>query len=141
MSNVATAVRTASEEVLRADADFIAAHSPSSVRLYPLTSPMPPRFPYGLILIDVVGDDTECAAGSEVTVTLELFAREATHVESAARVEAMAGAAREALTDQLTLDGHVIDEWQFNADREVSDPDPLTAHRSMSITYWTTATA
>lgn len=141
MSSVATAIRSAAEAVLRADAGYVAASNPSNVRLYPLASPMPPIFPYGLMLPGVVGDDTECAEGSEVTLTLELFAREATHAASVAKVEAMAGAARKALTKQLTLIGHVVDDWQFEGDRPVSDPDPLTAHRSMSITYWTTATA
>lgn len=139
--NIATTLRTAAEADLRADAATVAAFSPSAVRLYPLAAPMPPIFPYGLMLTDVVGDDTECGEGSEVTLTLELFAREATHAESAAKVEAMAGAARKALTKTLMLTGHVVDDWEFQFDRVVSDPDVLTAHRSVSITYLTSATA
>lgn len=139
--NIATALRTAAEAALRADAGVIAAFSPSNVRLYPLAAPMPPIFPYGLMLTDVIGDDIECGEASEVTLTLELFAREATHAESAAKVEALAGAVRKALTRKLTLTDHVVDEWQFEADRRISDPDPLTAHRSVSITYLTSASA
>lgn len=138
---IATALRSAAETALRADAGVIAAFDPSNVRLYPLAAPMPPIFPYGLLLTDVIGDDTECGEASEVTLTLELFAREATHGESAAKVEAMAGAARKALTRKLSLTGHVVDDWQFEADRPVSDPDVLTAHRSVSITYLTSASA
>lgn len=138
---IATALRRAAETALRADAGVIAAFTPSNVRLYALAAPMPPTFPYGLMLTDVFGDDTECGAGSEVTLTLELFAREATHATSAEKVEAMAGAVRKALTRKLSLTGHVVDDWLFEADRRISDPDPLTAHRSVSITYLTSASA
>lgn len=139
--NIATALRAAAEAVLRDDAGTVTAFSPSNVRLYPLAAPMPPTFPYGLMLTDVVGDDTECGEGSEVTLTLELFAREATYAESAEKVEGMAAASRKALTRQLTLTGHVVDDWEFQFDRPVSDPDVLTAHRSVSITYLTSASA
>lgn len=139
--NIATALRTAAEAALRADTATVGAFAPSKIRLYPLAAPMPPTFPYGLMLTDVAGDDTECGEGSEVTLTLELFAREATHAESAQKVEGMAAAARKALTRQLTLAGHVVDDWEFQFDRTVSDPDVLTAHRSVSITYLTSASA
>jgi hypothetical protein len=139
--NIATALRTAAEAVLRSDAATVTAFSPSNVRLYPLAPPMPPTFPYGLMLTDVAGDDTECGQGSEVTLTLELFARADTYAESAAQVEAIAAAARRALTAPLALTGHVVDDWDFQFDRAVSDPDVLTAHRSVAITYLTSASA
>jgi len=137
--NIATAVRVAVDAALRAGT--AAAYAPSAVRLYDLAPPMEPIFPYTLIRVEVIGDDTECAEGAEVNVTLEIFAREATFSESVAKVEAIAGDARKALTKRLPLDGHVMDDWQFEADRPISDPDVLTAHRSLSITYLTTASA
>lgn len=137
--NIATAVRVAVDAALRAGT--AAAFAPSAVRLYNLAPPMEPIFPYVLIRVEVIGDDTECAEGAEVNVTLEIFAREATFSESVAKVEAIAGDARKALTKKLPLDGHVMDDWLFEGDRPISDPDVLTAHRSLSITYLTTASA
>ena len=139
--NIATALRMAAEAILRDDVATVTAFSPSNVRLYPLASPMPPTFPYGLMVTDVAGDDTECGEGSEVTLTLELFAREDTYAESVAKVEAIAAAVRRALTAPLALTGHVVDDWFFQFDRAVSDPDVLTAHRSVAITYLTSASA
>lgn len=137
--NIATAVRVAVDAALRAGT--VAAFSPSVVRLYDLAPPMEPIFPYALIRVEVIGDDTECAEGAEVNVTLEIFAREATFSESVAKVEAIAGDSRKTLTKKLALDGHVMDDWLFEGDRPISDPDVLTAHRSLSITYLTTASA
>lgn len=139
--NIATAVRTAADAALRADAAVIAAFAPSSVRLYALAAPLPPIFPYALIRPEVIGDDTECGAGSEVFLSLEIFARDETYAESVDKVEAIADAVRTALNRKLTLQGHVMDEWQFEADRPISDPDVLTAHRSVSFTYLTSASA
>jgi len=139
--NIATAIRTAAETALRADPATVTAFGTSAVRLYPLTTPNPPVFPYIRMLVQVIGDDTECGEGSEVNLTLEIFAREGSYEDSAETVEAIAGAARKALTRQLPLTGHVMDDWLFEGDRPVSDPDVLTAHRSVSITYLTSASA
>jgi len=139
--NIATAVRTAADETLRADAATIAAFGASAVRLYPLTTPNPPVFPYIRMLVQVIGDDGVCGEENEVNLTLEIFAREGSYEDSVETVEAIAGAARKALTRQLPLTGHVMDDWRFEGDRPVSDPDVLTAHRSVSINYLTSATA
>ena len=139
--NIATAIRTAAETALRDDAATVTAFGASAVRLYPLTTPNPPVFPYIRMLVQVIGDDTECGEGSEVNLTLEIFAREGSYEDSAETVEAIAGTARKALTRQLPLTGHVMDDWLFEGDRPVSDPDVLTAHRSVSITYLTSASA
>lgn len=141
MTAIATAMRTAVDAALRADTGVVAAFAPSAVRLHDLAPPMEPRFPYVLIRVEVIGDDTECADGAEVGVTLEVFAREGTLALSVAKVEAIAGAARKALTRQLPLTGHVVDDWLFEGDRPISDPDVLTAHRSLSLSYLTTASA
>lgn len=139
--NIATAIRTAADGALRADADTITAFAGQPLRIYALASPTPPKFPYIRMLVDVIGDDTECVQGAEVTLTLEIFARSETHEASALTVEAIAGAARAALVRQLPLTGHVVDDWLFEGDRPISDPDVLTAHRSVSITYLTSASA
>lgn len=141
MSSIATAVRTAVDAALRADADVIAAFGPSNVRLYPLAAPTGPTFPFAIYRVEVVGDDTECSDGAEVTVTVDVFARSATYEESVAKAEAIAHAVRKALTRSLTLTGHVIDDWTFEFDRPVGDPDVLTEHRALAITYLTTAEA
>lgn len=139
--NIATAVRLAVESQLRNDAATVAAFAPGNVRIYPLAPPLPATFPYIHMAVQVIGDDTECAEGSEAVLTLEIFARDATYEASAERVETIAGAARRALVRELMLDGHVMDNWLFEGDRPISDPDVLTAHRSLSITYLTTASA
>ncbi len=139
--SVATAVRKAAEAAARADMATIAAFAPSSVRLYAKLPPENPTYPHVILRADVVGDDTECGEASEVTLTADVYAKEAIVNDGAERVEAISNALRRALTAKLTLTGHVIDDWQFEDDREVGDPDPLIAHRSLSITYLTSASA
>ncbi|MNU34500.1 hypothetical protein D3C71_230830 [compost metagenome] len=139
--NIATAIRTAADTALRADAATVAAFGSSAVRLYPLTTPNPPVFPYIRMLVQVIGDYGTCGEENEVNLTLEIFAREGSYEESVDTVEAIAGAARKALTRELPMTGHVMDDWRFEGDRPVSDLDVLTAHRSVSITYLTSASA
>lgn len=139
--SIAAAVRTALDAALRADAGVVAAFAPSSVRLYPLSPPTNPTFPYLLYRTEIIGDDTECAAGAEVTVILDPYARETTYVASVAKAEVIADAARKALTRRLVLTGHQVDDWIFEYDRQIGDPDQLTEHRSLAVTYQTSATA
>ena len=141
MSSIATAMRTAVDAALRADAGVVVAFNPSNVRLYPLAPPTNPTFPYVLYRTEIIGDDTECADGAEVTVTLDVYAREGTYALSVAKAEAIAHAVRKALTKQLTVTGHAVDDWIFEFDRQLGDPDPTTEHRSLAISYLTTATA
>lgn len=141
MSSIATAVRTAVDAALRADTGVVAAFAPAAVRLYPMTPPTNPTFPYLIYRTEVVGDDTECAAGAEVTVILDPYAREATYAASVAKAEAIADAARKALTRELSLSGHQVDDFLFQYDRQIGDPDQLTEHRSLAVTYQTSATA
>jgi hypothetical protein len=139
--NIATAVRNAVDDRLRNDARVIAAFGPSKVRLDPLAPPTNPTFPYALYRVEVVGDDTECAEGSETTVMIDVYAREATYALSVDKAEAIAGAARKALTSRLALTDHQVDDWLFEFDRPITDPDLLTEHRSLALTYQTSATA
>jgi len=141
MSSIATVTRTAVDSVLRADAGVIAAFAPAAVRLYPMSPPTNPVFPYILYRIEVIGDDTECADGAEVTVVLETYARESTCAASVAKAEGVSHAARKALTRRLELTDHQIDDWTFQYDRQIGDPDNLTEHRSMAVSYLTSATA
>ena len=142
MSSIATAMRTTVEATLRADAGVVAAFAPSNVRLYPLAAPANPAFPYVIFRTEIIGDDTECASGAEVTVTLDVYARDdATYDASVAKAEGIAHAIREALTTQLQPTGHTVDDWTFDFDRPLGDPDPLVEHRALAISYLTTASA
>ena len=53
----------------------------------------------------------------------------------------IAGAIRTTLTKQLTLVGHVMDDWLFEDIQHLTDPSDLVAHSIVRFTYWTTATA
>lgn len=141
MTHIATALRSATDATMRASASVAAAFAPSNVRLYPLAPPVNPTFPYVIYRVEIVGDDTECAEGAEAYLILDVYAREDTYLESVAKAEAIAGAARSALVTDLTLDGHKVDEWEFEGDRPVSDPDVLTEHRNVRFRYLTSATA
>jgi hypothetical protein len=139
--SIATALRTAADAVARANAGVVAAFSPSNVRLYPLAPPTNPTFPYVLMRVEVVGDDTECADGAEAYLILDVFARETTYAASATKGEAIAGALRKALNVHLTVAGHKVDDWAFESDRPVDEPDVLTHHRNVRLRYLTTADA
>lgn len=141
MTSIATAMRNAIDAKLRADAGVVAAFDPSGVRLYPLVAPTNPTFPYVIYRCEIIGDDTECAPGAEVALTLDVYARQNTYAASVAKAEAIADAVRKAMTARLTLVGHQIDDWIFDADRPLSDPDLLTEHRVVQLTYMTSATA
>lgn len=141
MSSIVTAMRAAVDAALRADAGLVAAFAPSNVRLYPLAPPTNPTFPYILYRIETIGDDTECAGGDSVTVSLDVYAREATYVGSAAKAEAIGGAVRKTLNLRLTLSGHTVDDWTFDFDRPLGDPDMLTEHRALQLTFLTSTTA
>lgn len=141
MTHIATALRTSAEATARASALIIAAFAPSNVRLYPLAAPTNPTFPYVVFQVEVIGDDTECAEGSEAYLIGEVYARETTYAASVAKAEAIAGALRKVWTAKLALTDHVVDEWEFESDRPIGDPDILTEHRNVRIRYLTTATA
>lgn len=141
MTHIATALRTSTDATMRASAGVVAAFAPSNVRLYPLAAPTNPIFPYGVYRVEIVGDDTECAEGAEAYLILDIYAREATYLASVVKAEGIAGAARTTLVRALPLDGHKVDDYEFESDRPVSDPDILTEHRNVRIRYLTSATA
>lgn len=141
MTAVVTAMREAIETALRGDAGVVAAFGAAQVRLYPLAAPANPALPHVVFRIEAVGDDTDCADGAEVVTTLNVYAREETLAQSVARAEAIAHALRRALVGPLTLSGHVVDDWTFDFDRPIDDPDVLTEHRVVQVTHLTTATA
>jgi hypothetical protein len=141
VSDITTALRVSAEAAARASALVVAAFAPSNVRLYPLAAPTNPTFPYVVFRVEVIGDDTECAEGAEAYLLADVYARSGTYLESVQKAEAIAGALRKVWTAPLTLDGHVIDEWEFEGDRPIGDPDVLTEHRNLRFRYLTTATA
>lgn len=142
MSDPSIAVQNAIEAALRASAAVASAFAPSNVRLYTMLPSMEPVFPHILIGDDqVIGDDTECASSSEVAVNVHVYAREDTPANSRLKAKAIAGAVRTALTRELSLDGHVCDDWIYDDTQHLTDPDRLTAHSVVRLTYWTTATA
>lgn len=142
MTDPSLAVQTAIETALRASGAVQGAFAPSNVRIYDMAPPIDAPFPHILIGDDdIIGDDTECGSSSEVAVTVHVYAREATPSQSRAKVKLIAGAVRTALTRQLTLEGHVCDDWIYDDTQHMTDPDRLTAHSVVRLTYWTTATA
>ena len=142
MSDPSLAIQNAIEAALRASPAISGAFSPSNVRLYPLSPPTPPIVPHILIGDDqVMGEDTECGAGSEIAVTVHVYARETTQADSRTKAKTIAGAIRTTLTKQLTLVGHVMDDWLFEDIQHLTDPSDLVAHSIVRFTYWTTATA
>ena len=142
MTDPSLAIQNAIETALRASGAVQAAFAPSNVRVYDMSPPLDAPFPHILIGDDqIIGDDTECASSSEVAVTVHVYAREGTSSQSRAKVKQIAGAVRTALTRQLTLEGHVCDDWIYDDTQHMTDLDRLTAHSVVRLTYWTTATA
>lgn len=141
MSDPSEAIQNAIEATLRADAAVKATFG-GTTRLYTLTAPVGSPFPYILIGEDqVIGDDIECGPASEVAVTVHVYAREGTPAASRLKAKAVAGAVRKALTAQLTLVGHVMIDWTFESTRHLTDPDGLTAHSVLNLSYETAPSA
>lgn len=142
MTDPSLAIQNAIEAALRTSGAVQGAFAPSNVRVYDMSPPLDAPFPHILIGDDqIIGDDTECASSSEVAVTVHVYAREGTPSQSRAKAKQIAGAVRIALTRQLTLEGHVCDDWIYDDTQHMTDPDRLTAHSVVRLTYWTTATA
>jgi hypothetical protein len=141
MSDPSVAIQNAIEAALRASVP-VKTEFGGTTRLYTLSAPVGATFPYILIGEDqIIGDDIECGAASEVAVTIHVFAREATPAASRLKAKTIAGAARTALTAKLTLTGHVMIDWTFETTRHLTDPDGLTAHSVLSLSYYTTPSA
>lgn len=142
MTDPSLAIQNAMDAALRASGAVQGAFAPGNVRIYDMAPPLDAPFPHILIGDDqVIGEDTECGSSSEVAVTVHVYAREETPSQSRAKAKLIAGAVRTALTRQLTLDGHVCDDWIYDDTQHMTDPDRLTAHSVVRLTYWTTATA
>lgn len=142
MSDPSLSIQTAVEAALRASPAITTAFAPSNIRIYTMGPSLDPIFPHILIGDDqVIGDDTECVSASEVAVTVHVYAREETPDASRTKAKAIASAVRTALTRQLLLDGHVCDDWAYEDTQHLTDPDRLTSHSVVRLTYWTTATA
>lgn len=113
-----------------------------SPRLYTLSAPVGAPYPYILIGEDqIIGDDIECGAASEVAVTIHVYARETTPVASRMKAKAISGAVRLALTAKLPLVGHEMIDWLYDGTRHLTDPDALTSHSVVSLSYDTAPSA
>lgn len=142
MTDPSLAIQNAIEAALRTSGAVVGACAPSAVRIYDMSPPLDAPFPHILIGDDqIIGGDTECASSSEIAVTVHVYAREGTPSQSRTKAKQIAGAVRIALTRQLTLEGHVCDDWIYDDTQHMTDPDRLTAHSVVRLTYWTTATA
>ena len=142
MSDPSLAVQDAIEAALRASPDVLAAFDATVVRIFSMAPPLGAAFPHLLIGDDqVIGDDTECASSSEVAVNVHIYAREDTPADSRRKAKILAAAVKTALNGPLTLTGHVCDDWMYDDTQHLTDPDLLTAHSIVRLTYWTTATA
>lgn len=136
------AIQNSVEYALRNTLTVMRQFADMLVRLYTLSAPSGAPYPYIIIGEDeIIGDDTECVSSSEIIVSIHVWAREATPAESRLKAKAIAGAVRAALTRQLPLNGHDMDEWIFEGTRHLSDKDALTAHSLVTMRYLTTACA
>lgn len=137
MSDPSLAMQDAVEAALRGDAAVKAAFA-GVTRLYTLSAPVDAPFPHLIIGEDqVVGDDTECGPASDITVSVHVYARGADPAGGRREAKTIAGAVRAALSKALTLDGHVVIDWTYETTRHLTDPDGLTAHSVVELTYLT----
>lgn len=136
------AIQDAVETALRNSVAVMQHFEGFLVKLYTLSAPSGCAYPYIIIGEDqIVGDDTECASSSEIYVDIHVWAREATPAESRLKAKAIAGGVRKTLTSELPLTGHVMDDWNYEGTRHLSDKDALTAHSLLTFRYLTTACA
>lgn len=136
MSDPALALQNAVEAALRGSPALATAMG-GNVRLYPLAAPDGAPFPHLTIGEDqIVGDETECAASSEVYVTVHAWSRVESDVSaSRGQAKAIAGAVRAALNVSLTVAGFEVIDWRFEDARHLTDPDRRTAHTVLTLRY------
>lgn len=129
MSDPSVAVQTAIEAALRGSAALATAMG-GQIRLYVLAPPTNAPFPYLTLGEDqVIGDETECSAGSEVATTIHVWARLDEDVSGTrAQAKSIAGAVRGAITDALAVTGFDVVDCTFEQTRHLIDPDRRTAH-------------
>lgn len=130
MSDPALAIQNAIEAALRASAAVKSAMGLTTVRLYPLAAPDNAQFPYLVIGDDqIIGDETECLASSEVFTTVHVWSRVEDDVSaSRAQAKAIAGAVRSAISRALVIAGFDLVECEFRDTQHLTDPDRRTAH-------------
>lgn len=141
MSDPSVALQNAIEGTLRADA-AVKAEFGGTTRLYTLSAPTDAPFPHLIIGEDqVIGDDTECGAASDVAVTVHVYARAADLAATRLQAKAIAAAVRDALTVELVVTGHRVIDWTYAGTRHLTDPDLLTAHSIVTLEYHTAPSA
>lgn len=132
----ALALLRAMEAALRAS-PAVASAMGGAARVYCMSAPHDAPFPHIVIGEDqVIGEDTECLASSEVYSTLHIWSRVEDDV-SASRAEALtiAGAIRSMMRTYLTLEGFQNTVQGFEDARHLVDADGLTAHSVVTFRF------
>lgn len=129
MSDPSAALQVAIVSVLKADsavAALVGDRIKDSV-------PDPEVFPYVTVGDgQVVGDDIDCADGSEVFFQCHVWSRKPGYTES----KTIAGAIRSAIrTASITLAGFEIHDTQFVQSQYLKDPDGLTRHAVVEFRF------
>lgn len=100
-------------------------------RIYDSVPPSP-SFPYVTIgLSDTVGDDNECWDASECNVQVHVWSR-AVGMPEAKGIAAMV---RDRLTTEFSLTDFRVVNAQYVTTRYLRDPDGLTTHAVVELTY------
>lgn len=130
MSDPALAVQNAVETALCGSDAVKSAMGLQIARVYPLSPPDAAPFPYLVIGEDqIVADETECSAGSEVYTTIHVWARIDNDVTGTrAQAKQIAGAVRSAINRSLNIVGFDLVECRFDDTRHLTDPDRRSAH-------------
>lgn len=130
MADPALAVQESIEAALRASGALKAAMGLATVRLFPLSPPDKAPFPHLVIGEDqIIEDETECSAGSEVYTTVHVWARVDESIsESRAQAKRIAGVVRSVINRDLVIAGFELVECRFQTTRHLTDPDRRTAH-------------
>lgn len=94
--------------------------------------PANPTFPY-IALGDgqELGDDSECADGSEVFFQIHAWSRAPGFPES----KSIASAIRTAMKTQITLTGYSVIVTQYQQTQFLKDPDGLTRHAMVEYRF------
>jgi hypothetical protein len=137
MSDPSIAIQNAIEAALRT-ASAVKSEFGGTTRLYTLSAPADAPLPHIIIGEDlIIGDDIVCGSASDVAVTVHIYARETTPAASRLKAKAIAAAVRATLSAELTIAGHVVDDWTYETTRHLTDQDGLTAHSIVELTYLT----
>lgn len=129
MSDPSNALSDALEAALR-QSEAVKTSMGGKVRLYTMSAPIAAPFPHVVLGDDqVIGDETECLASSEVYTTIHVWSQVEDDV-GASRREArnIAAAIRHVMRIPLAIVGFYTTVQDFEETRHMVDRDGLTAH-------------